>query len=67
MIEGGMTAMEVISSLTQKAAQLLQLGDKVGTLEAGKKADIVIVEGNPLEDIGRLANIRGVLKGGMVI
>ena len=64
MIEGGMTAMEVISSLTQKAAHLLQIGDKVGTLEVGKKADIVIVEGNPLEDIGRLANIRGVLKEG---
>jgi imidazolonepropionase-like amidohydrolase len=67
MIEGGMTAMEVICSLTQKAAHLLQLGDKAGTLEVGKRADIVIVEGNPLEDIGRLANIRGVLKGGMLV
>jgi imidazolonepropionase-like amidohydrolase len=53
--------------LTQKAAHLLQLGDKVGTLEVGKKAGIVIVEGNPLEDIGRLANIRGIVNGGTLI
>jgi len=59
--------MEVISSLTQKAAHLLQLGDKIGTLEVGKKADIIIIEGNPLENIGHLKNIRGVLKEGKTI
>jgi imidazolonepropionase-like amidohydrolase len=67
MVEGGMTPMEVISSLTQKAAHLLQLGDKIGTLEVGKKADIIIIEGNPLENIGHLKNIRGVLKEGKTI
>ena len=67
LIEGGMTAMQVISSLTQKAASLLQMGDKVGTLEVGKRADIVILGGNPLEDIGQLANVRGVLKGGTLV
>jgi imidazolonepropionase-like amidohydrolase len=67
MIEGGMSAMEVISSLTQKAAHLLQMGDKVGTLEPGKRADIVILEGNPLEDIGQAANVAGVLKDGMPV
>ena len=53
--------------LDQKAAHLLQLGDKGGTLEAGKKAGIVMVEGNPLEDIGRLANIRDVVNGETLI
>jgi imidazolonepropionase-like amidohydrolase len=67
MIDGGMTAMEVICSLTQNAAHLLQLGDKVGTLEVGKKADIVIIEGNPLEDIRYLTHVRAVLKEGKLI
>jgi imidazolonepropionase-like amidohydrolase len=67
MIEGGMTPMQVIVSLTKNAANLLQLGEKVGTLEVGKQADIVIIEGNPLEDVGHLANVRGVLKEGKAI
>jgi len=64
MIEGGMTPMEVIVSLTKRAASLLQLGDKVGTLESGKRADIVLLGGNPLEDIAQVANVVGVLKDG---
>ena len=64
MIEGGMKPMDVIVSLTKNAADLLRLGDKLGTLEPGKLADIVLLGGNPLEDIGQVSNVVAVLKEG---
>jgi imidazolonepropionase-like amidohydrolase len=64
MIEGGMSPMDVIVSLTRNAADLLRLGEKVGTLEVGKEADLVLLGGNPLEDIGHVANVRMVFKSG---
>jgi imidazolonepropionase-like amidohydrolase len=67
MIEGGMTPMDVITSLTLNAAALLRLGDKLGTLEPEKKADIVLLGDDPLEDIGQVSNVVGVIKGGQPI
>jgi imidazolonepropionase-like amidohydrolase len=54
MVEAGMTPMQAIVASTRMGADLLQLGDKVGTLEPGKLADIVLVEGNPAEQIDLL-------------
>lgn len=67
MIDCGMTPMDVIVSLTRNAADLIGLGDRVGTLEEGKWADIVVLEGNPLEDIGQVANVSEVLKKGQPV
>lgn len=67
MVDGGMSPMEVISSLTRNAAELLRLEDKVGTLERGKTADIVLLEGNPLEDIGQVARVSRVFKSGVEV
>ncbi|MFC1799140.1 amidohydrolase family protein [Thermodesulfobacteriota bacterium] len=64
MIDGGMSPMDVIVSMTRNAADLLGLGEKVGTLSPGKLADIVILKDNPLEDIGYLVRIAEVLKNG---
>ena len=64
MIEGGMAPMDVIISLTRNAADLLQLGNKLGTLEPNKQADIVLLGGNPLEDIGQVSNVVAVIKDG---
>lgn len=51
MEHGGLSAMEVIVAGTKNAAQCCLLGDQVGTLEAGKLADFLLVDGDPLADI----------------
>ena len=51
MEQGGLSAMEAIVAGTRNAAECCLLGDQVGTLEAGKLADILLVDGNPLADI----------------
>jgi imidazolonepropionase-like amidohydrolase len=51
MSEFGFSAQEVIVSATSRAAELLGLEEKIGTIAPGKLADLLIVEGNPLEDI----------------
>jgi len=67
MAENGMTPMQVIVASTSNAAQLLHLDKHLGTLEAGKLADVVVVDGDVLEDISQIAdpgNVKLVLKGG---
>lgn len=64
---GGYSALEAISCCTRTGSEVLGLDDRIGTLERGKLADILLVEGNPLEDVMVLApkeNIRFVMKGG---
>lgn len=70
MHEIGMTPMETIVATTKTAAECLGWEDKVGTLEVGKLADIVITKINPLTDLRSLednSNIRVVIKGGTVL
>ncbi|MBU5267358.1 metal-dependent hydrolase family protein [Virgibacillus proomii] len=65
----GMTPMETIIASTKTAAECLGWQDKLGTLEQGKLADIIIVKGNPLDDIYSLADnetIQVVIKNGKV-
>jgi imidazolonepropionase-like amidohydrolase len=67
MVENGMTPMQAIVASTATAAQLLHLENQLGTLEVGKLADIVVVDGDVLEDISKIAdpaNVKLVLKGG---
>jgi len=49
MEEGGMAPMHVIQAATRSAAELMGLADDLGTLEPGKRADLVVVDGDPLE------------------
>jgi imidazolonepropionase-like amidohydrolase len=51
MQQGGLSAMEAIVAGTRNAAQCCRLGDETGTLEPGKLADLLLVDGNPLTDI----------------
>ncbi|MCH8956187.1 amidohydrolase family protein [candidate division KSB1 bacterium] len=67
MVDYGMTPMQAIKSATGTAADLMQWHDQVGSVEAGKFADLVAVKGNPLDDIGLLQNISFVMKGGVVV
>ncbi|MEC5424850.1 amidohydrolase family protein [Virgibacillus sp. C22-A2] len=69
MADAGMTPMETIVASTKTAAECLGWESKVGTLEANKLADIIIVKGNPLEDIYSLADndtVQVVIKNGEV-
>jgi imidazolonepropionase-like amidohydrolase len=66
MVRGGMQPIEAIRAATINAAQLLRWQDKVGTIEPGKYADIIALEGDPLKDIGEMAKVRFVIKGGKV-
>ena len=65
-VQYGMTPMQAIRTGTSTAAELLGWSDKLGTIEAGKWADIVAVSGDPLKDIKELENVKFVMKGGAV-
>lgn len=67
---GGFSVMEAIEAGTRIAAQVLGMEKELGTIEEGKLADLVLVEGNPLEDIEILLkreSIRLVMKGGKLV
>lgn len=66
MVEAGMPAMEAIRAATVNAARLLRVEDELGSIEPGRYADIVAVEGNPLDDIAELTDVDFVMKGGVV-
>ena len=67
MLEAGMTPMDIIVAGTKNAAHVCNLEDELGTLELGKIADIVVVDGNPLDDIYVLTNCLIVIHNGEVI
>jgi imidazolonepropionase-like amidohydrolase len=62
--EHGASPMAAIQAATSSAARLLGLGDEVGTIEPGRRADLVLVEGDPLADLGRLVDPALVMQAG---
>jgi imidazolonepropionase-like amidohydrolase len=67
LVEVGYSPMEALESGTRIAAQVLGQEKELGTIEEGKLADLIVVEGNPLEDVGLLLNteaMRLVMQGG---
>lgn len=66
MIEAGMPAMEAIKAATISAAELLGEKDKLGSIEAGKLADIIAVDGDPLKDVKVFGKVVFVMKDGVV-
>ena len=66
MHEAGMPALEAIRSATVHAADLLGQSDKLGTIEPGKAADIIAVEGNPAETIQSMSKVKFVMRDGTV-
>lgn len=65
-VMAGMTAMEAITTATVNASRHIQMADEIGTIEAGKLADIVAVDGDPLADIAELRDVDFVMKDGVV-
>jgi imidazolonepropionase-like amidohydrolase len=64
MVAEGMSPAAAIRSATVTTAALLGVGDDLGTIEVGKLADMIAVEGNPLEDITELQRVAYVIKDG---
>src|SRR5436309_2104879 len=64
---GGQTPMAAIVSATSLAAQSLQLADTIGALAPGLEADLIGLDGNPLDDITALRRVVFVMKGGQVV
>jgi imidazolonepropionase-like amidohydrolase len=67
LLEAGMTPLQVIVAATHNGAHVCNLDDEIGTLEAGKAADVLVVEGDPLSDIQALARPLFVVHAGVVI
>jgi len=67
MVAWGMKPVEALQAATINASQLLGIADQVGTIEPGKAADIVAVNGDPLTDIKAINNVVLVMKGGEVV
>jgi imidazolonepropionase-like amidohydrolase len=66
MVEAGMPPIEAILSATRNAADLLGASDRVGSIQKGRFADIIAVDGDPLKDITEMRRVRFVMKGGVV-
>ena len=67
MQEAGMTPMQIIVAATRNAAHVCNREDTLGTLEPGKVADVLVVDGDPLADLLALQNVRLVIRDGAVI
>ena len=67
LVRGGMKPLEALQAATVNGAELLGISDQVGAIEAGKLADIIAVDGDPLQDIKAMSHIVFVMKGGQVI
>ncbi len=67
MVQYGMTPLEAIQAATRNAAQALGREKDVGAIAVGRFADIVAVDGDPLADVGELASVDAVVKGGKLV
>ena len=63
-VQAGLTPMQVIRLATSGAADVMGVGAEVGTVTAGKRADLILVEGNPLERFADLRRVRRVVTKG---
>jgi len=66
MHEAGMSAMDILKSATVNAAELIDMSSSLGTLEAGKQADIIATNGSPLTDVHELLDVDFVMKSGKI-
>jgi hypothetical protein len=67
LVDAGLTPMQAIMAATRNSAELLGLQLKIGTVEKGKAADLVLVDANPLEEIANTRKISTVVKDGRVV
>jgi imidazolonepropionase-like amidohydrolase len=65
--KAGMPALDVIRAITTNAADMLGMSDRIGSIQPGRRADLIAVSGDPVADIGALEDVRFVMKSGQVI
>ena len=66
-VDGGMSPMEAIVSATRDSARSCWIDDRVGTLEPGKMADVLVVDGDPSQDIAATKNVAAVFQDGALV
>jgi imidazolonepropionase-like amidohydrolase len=67
MMSGGMTAMQAITAATAATARMLRMEDQIGSIQPGKQADLIVVDGNPAEDISALSRVQLVMQAGRIV
>lgn len=67
MVEAGISPMDAILAGTRNAADNLGIANELGTIERGKLADLVVISGNLLEEIGKTRDIKMVIKDGVIV
>jgi enamidase len=67
LVKAGLSPMEAIQAATGRPAHLLKRGDEIGTIQPGKRADLIVVAGDPLHAISDIRKIRFVIKDGRVL
>lgn len=67
MAEAGMTPMQIIQASTMNAARVIGMANDLGTLQSDKYADVLVVGGDPLQDLQALRNVKLVVHNGVVI
>jgi len=65
-VEAGFTPMEAIQAATIVPARVMKVDSELGTVEAGKRADLILIDGNPLENIHNIRKVKTVITGGTV-
>ena len=67
MVESGFKPLEAIHSATEVTADMLRIGNRVGTVAAGKQADLLVLDADPSRKIENTQQIRMVIHGGQVV
>jgi imidazolonepropionase-like amidohydrolase len=67
LVEAGLSPMEALQAATSRPAGLLQRAGEIGTIEVGKRADLIAVSGDPLRAIGNTRRVRLVIRDGRVV
>jgi len=66
LLQAGYAPMEAIQAATSWNAEICRVSEQAGSIESGKRADLIAVDGDPLADIGALEHVRFVMKQGIV-
>ena len=64
LTQAGLTSIEALQAATSNAAEFLGLNEEIGTVEVGKTADLVLIDGDPIEDISNTQRIHAVIMNG---